>query len=180
MDVSKVPHYAEPDGLEHWFDARTGVIRTNDESIYLSFHSYYAKGYIGFSYANLYFDGGFATITQEDMIPDRISFSPDFQERTDSGEQIWHVDHIFREFVLPDSESYPWVPREFDLPRITVRGMNHFEYHDQQEKFIRLINALLSRHDGVPNRALAGKEAKGNMVFGDGPLRSFETGELIR
>ncbi|MEL7153494.1 MAG: hypothetical protein AAFN51_06845, partial [Pseudomonadota bacterium] len=106
-DDSKVPHYVEPDGLEHWFDIKTNVIRTNDPSIYLSFHSYYAREYQGHSYAKLFFSGSFVTITQEGKFPGDVSFSPNHREKTDAGEQIWHVDHIFRDLTLPDSESFP-------------------------------------------------------------------------
>lgn len=180
-DVSKIPRYVEPDGLEHWWDVRENIIRTNDKSIFLSFHSFYAREYTGHSYAILHFDGAFGTITQERENPDQVSFSPNYRERTKAGELVWHIDHIFKELTVPDNESYPWVNLAWGaLPIITIKGLDHFKDRKQQDRFIYLINTLLSRHDGVAGKALEGEEAKGKVVFGDKLFHSFETGELIR
>ncbi|WP_299870009.1 hypothetical protein [uncultured Roseobacter sp.] len=179
-DDSKVPRYIEPNGLEHWWDVKANVIRTNDENTYLSFHSYYAREYEGHSYAKLHFDGDFVTITKDGKDPDDVVFSPNFREKTEAGEQIWHVDHIFRDFVLPDNERYPWVFHWGQLPKKTIRGLDHFKDRAQQDRFIYLVTTLLSRHKGVAGKALIGEEAKGKVVFGDKLLNAFETGELIR
>ncbi|WP_195822606.1 hypothetical protein [Roseobacter sp. MH60115] len=180
LDDSKVPRYVEPDGLEHWWDVKENVIRTNDAGTYLSFHSFYTRDYEGHSYAKLYFDGSFVTITQEGKFPGHVSFSPNYREKTDAGELVWHVDHILREFVLPDHESYRWVKHADALPKVTISGLDLFDDCAQQDRFIYLLTTLLSRHDGVVELALVGKKAKGKVIFGDTLLNSFETGELIR
>ncbi len=179
-DVSKVPRYVEPDGMEHWWDVNENVIRTNDEKVFLSFHSYYARDFVGFSYAKLHFDGSFVTITQDHDPAERVVLSPNYRQRTEEGELVWHVDQIFRTFKLPDNESYPWVEHADALPVVEVRGMDGFKSVGQQSRFIHLIKTLLSRHDGLVEDALIGRQAKGKVIFGDKLLRSFETGELTR
>ena len=179
-DYSNVPHYFAADGLEHWWDVKNGVICTNNEAISMSFHSFYARDYVGHSYAKLHFDGSFATITQAASSTEEVQFSPDYRERTDSGELIWHVDHIFREFELPDSERYPWVTSAHVLPIALVRGMGSFESLEQQNKFIHLVTTLLSRHDGTPGKAAMGTEARGRVIFGDELKRLLRSGQLIK
>jgi len=178
-DYSNVPHYFTADGLEHWWDVRNGVIRTNDDTIFMSFHSYYERDYGGHSYAKLHFDGSFVTITQDAGSPERVVFAPDFADRTDNGELIWHVDYIFREFELPDNERYPWVTSANLLPTALVSGMKAFEDLQQQEKFVSLVGTLLSRHDGVPGKAAAATEARGKAVFGDELMALLRSGQLI-
>lgn len=179
-DYSKVPRYFGDDGFEHWWDVKSGVIRTNDEATSLSFHGFYERDYVGHSYAKLHFDGSFVTITQAASSPERVLFAPDFGDRSDDGELIWHVDHILREFELPDSERYLWVTRAHVLPSALVRGMGSFESRDQQNKFIRLVTTLLSRHDGVPGKAAMGTEARGKVVFGNKLKRLLRSGQLIK
>tara|TARA_R110002072_G_scaffold302487_1_gene485637 strand:- start:3104 stop:3709 length:606 start_codon:yes stop_codon:yes gene_type:complete len=178
-DYSKVPHYFAADDLEHWWDVKNGVIRTNDDAISMSFHSFYDRDYAGHSYAKLHFDSSFVTITQDAGSPERVMFAPDFADRTDDGALIWHVDHIFGEFELPDTERYPWVTSANLLPTALVSGMKGFENLQQQEKFIHLVTTLLSRHDGVPGKAAVGTEARGKVVFGDELKRLLRSGQLI-
>ncbi|MEO1604049.1 MAG: hypothetical protein AAFU34_01910 [Pseudomonadota bacterium] len=65
------------------------------------------------------------------------------------------------------------------LPRINIKGLDHFKDQDQQDRFTYLMTTLLSRQDGLVELARVGKKAKGKVIFGDKLLRSFETGELI-
>jgi len=178
-DYSNSPRYLGADGLEHWWDIKSGIIRTSDPTVSLSFHSFYSHGYAGHSYAKLHFDGNFATITKDWKSRTSVAFSPDYSERTDCGAQIWHVDHIFRTFHLPDSERYPWVSLPSVMPKTTVQGMSRFSNLEQQERFIHLVTTLLSCHDGSPARARRGEEAHGKVIFGDKLKHAFRMGQLI-
>lgn len=176
---SNAPRYLSEDGLEHWWDVKNNIIRTSDPTVSLSFHSLYSHGYAGHSYAKLNFDGNFATITKDWEPKTSVAFSPDYSERTESGAQIWYVDHLFRTLHLPDSERYPWVSLPSILPKVTVRGMSGFLNLEQQDRFIQLITTLLSRHDASPLAARRGKKARGKVIFGDKLQHAFGTGQLI-
>ncbi|WP_372572604.1 hypothetical protein [Ruegeria jejuensis] len=149
------------------------------DTIYLSFHQLYSHGYEGHSYAKLHFDGDFVTLTRQTSDPKRVSFSPDVGEKTADGAQIWPVDHIFRDFELPDAESYPWVSVISILPKTSVSGMNCFQSFDQQERFIFLLTTLLSCHNGGLHDALDGSVTKGKAVFGERLLKGLESGEFV-
>ncbi len=179
IDTSKVRRYTSEHGFEYWLDVVETVIRTSHPEIYMSFHSYNHRDYRGHSYAKLYFDGCFVTITQDSDDPSDVLFFPDFSERTKEGEQIWHVDQLFREFDLPDNEKYPWAPTPSELPVKTIRGFTAFKDSAQQEKFINLVTTLLSCYSGALGKAINGEVTKGKVVFGDQLKKKFASGELI-
>lgn len=179
LDVSKVRHYVGDDGLEYWVDPNSRSIRTNNADIYMTFHAFSDHAYCGHSYAKLHFDEEFVVITQNYKDPERVVFSPDFQEKSELGEQIWHVDKILQTLRLPDDEAYPWLHPASLMPEIEIRGMCKFRDLDQQNRFIYLVKTLLSCHCGAMGDVLRGEVTRGKVVFGTDLLSKFQSGELI-
>ncbi|WIY24559.1 hypothetical protein [Parasedimentitalea psychrophila] len=158
LDLSRVRHYIADDGLEYWLDPNTDSIRTSDESIYMTFHRFAAFDYKGHSYAKLHLDNVFVIVTSEKDDPAQVSFCPNFQERTEQGEPIWHVDQIFRTLMLPDYETYPWVKISSNLPK--KKKFEEFQNLEQQNRFIYLVKTLLSCHCGAMAPAMRGDVTK--------------------
>ena len=178
-DFSKVPRYIDDNGLEFWGDILSDTIMTNEEGTFLSFHQCYGRDYHGHSFAKLHFAGSFVTLTQDGKsLP--VQFGLNYREKTDEGAYIWHVDHIFRKFLIADNETYPWVLQKANLPLVEVEGISSFKSVQQQERFIYLVRILLSKHSSNSIKAKVGEKAQSVVVFGGELLKAFETGELIK
>ena len=108
-----------------------------------------------------------------------MCFSHDLADKTEDGIQIWRVDRLFRRFVIPDHEKYPWVLLAHPLPKVEIAGLSGFQDWKHQRRVIRLIKTLLSCKGGSDVAALRGEKTQGKVIFGQKLLDQLELGELI-
>ncbi|WP_439570181.1 hypothetical protein [Roseovarius mucosus] len=173
------PIYKSEDGFEYWVEAECQKIRTSDPTIFMSFHGWCAHGYEGHHYAMLHDRGDRIVITSKPNDRQTVCFAHDLADKTEDGAQIWHVDELFRRFIIPDHESYPWVTSAGYLPMVEIVGLNGFRDRQHQERVIRLIETLLSCRGGADLAALRGETTRGKVVFGQKLLDQLERGALI-
>lgn len=178
-DLSKIRRYKSPDGYTYWLDPIQQAIQTDLPGVKMTFHVFFAFDYEGHSFAKLHFDGGYVVLTKKTADPNHIAFLPTPSERTETGAQIWHVDHLFRSFDIVDHDGFPWVDSAWILPKVRVEGMRKFENLDQQDRCLRLIETLLSCHGGSMSRGIDGRETHGKVVFGAELLSGIDSGEFI-
>ena len=146
----------------------------------MTFHGWGTQDYPAFSYAVLHFDGDDIVITSDHDNPEEIYFSHDLAEKSEDGAQIWHVDHLFRSFTVPDHESYPWVHFAYYPPKKKVEGIYQFSSWKHQQRAMELIEILLSCYGGNAIAALRGEHTKGKVIIGEGLKKKLERGELIK
>jgi hypothetical protein len=175
MDQSNVVHYFTEDGLEYWPDIQKEEIRTSDPSICLSFHSAFALDHTH-NYLLLRFDGAQVVISG----PNGTPFHHGFGDRNDAGIQNWRIDEILQQLELPDFETYPWSELAAPLPRVKIRGLAKFENRAQQNRFVALMETLISCVNGNWGGLASGERQKGQIIWGDSLAHSLDEGSLIR